>query len=240
MPKSFTLSIPTPCSEQWSAMTATETGRFCAHCAKNVLDFTALSDEMLMQVIAENQGKLCGKLTQRQLNRVYSFAETQKGTPKYGKYIAAFFLMGGGIVAQAQQATPAATPVEHSSRTSIATRPQQNYPALQIIKGTVTDTITNEPLIGCTVRLKDTDIGVLTNVNGHFVISIPDTHPSEVVLLITYTGYQSQEFKVMRDKLPVQVALTLDTNELILLGELFIESPASSYKWWQFWKKRRH
>jgi len=39
--KRFTISIPEPCTENWNEMTPTERGKFCAHCQKDVIDFSS-------------------------------------------------------------------------------------------------------------------------------------------------------------------------------------------------------
>ena len=41
------------------------------------------------------------------------------------------------------------------------------------ITGTVVDAETDEPLIGVAVRIPDTTTGVLTDVNGKFLITLP-------------------------------------------------------------------
>ena len=38
--KQLTLSIPTPCTEDWNNMTPDKNGKFCAACQKTVVDFS--------------------------------------------------------------------------------------------------------------------------------------------------------------------------------------------------------
>lgn len=68
MKKSITLSIPTPCHEQWNQMTPTEKGKFCAACSKEVIDFTQSSDEHLFKSL-QSKENLCGRFRPSQLNR---------------------------------------------------------------------------------------------------------------------------------------------------------------------------
>lgn len=42
--KQLTLSIPTPCTEDWNAMTPDKNGKFCASCQKTVVDFSRMTD----------------------------------------------------------------------------------------------------------------------------------------------------------------------------------------------------
>ena len=50
-----------------------------------------------------------------------------------------------------------------------------------------------EPLIGVNVRVKDSSKGTITDVNGSFKIDVPNQHS---VLVVSYIGYESQEFEV--------------------------------------------
>ena len=59
------------------------------------------------------------------------------------------------------------------------------------IRGKVIDA-TGEALIGVSVRVKGTDTGASTDVNGNFVLSAPDN----AILVVTYIGYVTQEVAV--------------------------------------------
>jgi hypothetical protein len=53
MPKRYKITMTNPCSEPWSEMTPSEQGRFCANCAKNVVDFTLMSDAQIAQYLQD-------------------------------------------------------------------------------------------------------------------------------------------------------------------------------------------
>ncbi len=40
----YILTIESPCAQKWSSMTNAENGKFCSLCAKNVTDFSKMSD----------------------------------------------------------------------------------------------------------------------------------------------------------------------------------------------------
>lgn len=48
---SLYLSIPTPCHEDWDKMTPTEKGRHCQSCEKEVVDFSLLSDQQILDLL---------------------------------------------------------------------------------------------------------------------------------------------------------------------------------------------
>ncbi len=62
------ISIPSPCHENWEAMTAAEHGRFCGACQNVVTDFTQMEDEEIIRHIQEGKN-LCGRFNNDQLNR---------------------------------------------------------------------------------------------------------------------------------------------------------------------------
>ena len=65
------LAVTEPCDENWEAMTpVTDTdARHCDNCAKNVVDFTGMSDGRLHEYLRTNPGKLCGRFRPDQLGR---------------------------------------------------------------------------------------------------------------------------------------------------------------------------
>jgi hypothetical protein len=73
--KTFAISIPKPCHEDWNKMTPDEKGAFCGSCQKSVYDFSNKTDEEIISVFEkEEKGKVCGRFTSSQLSRpVVSF-----------------------------------------------------------------------------------------------------------------------------------------------------------------------
>lgn len=60
--------IQKPCSENWNAMSPTQKGAFCAQCAKEVTDFTTLTqNEIKHTLYAHKDGELCGRFREQQL-----------------------------------------------------------------------------------------------------------------------------------------------------------------------------
>jgi len=68
MKKSIVISISEPCHEDWAKMNATEKGKFCSVCTKEVFDFTSKTDEELVKILTKNKNA-CGRLKKSQLNR---------------------------------------------------------------------------------------------------------------------------------------------------------------------------
>src|ERR1035437_2307053 len=60
------------------------------------------------------------------------------------------------------------------------------------ISGKVTDQSTGETLIGVSVKVKGTNTGTLTDVNGNFTLTAADN----ATLVISYIGYTTSEVQV--------------------------------------------
>jgi hypothetical protein len=62
-----TITIPTPCHEDWNAMTPKDKGRHCGSCAKTVVDFTTWQPQDILLHFKSNKN-VCGRFTENQLN----------------------------------------------------------------------------------------------------------------------------------------------------------------------------
>jgi hypothetical protein len=63
------MTIPTPCYEDWNAMTPNEQGRHCNACAKTVVDFTSMSDDAVKHFfINKKEERVCGRFRNQQLH----------------------------------------------------------------------------------------------------------------------------------------------------------------------------
>jgi hypothetical protein len=62
-------TIPVPCPEDWEKMKIGLTSRFCESCTKDVMDFTKMSRQEILEYLLENQGKrTCGRILPSQLD----------------------------------------------------------------------------------------------------------------------------------------------------------------------------
>lgn len=83
------------------------------------------------------------------------------------------------------------------------------------LKGVVKDG-SGEPLAGVTVRVKGEDNGVVTDMDGRFVLSVKKGK----TLVLSYVGYSNQEVKV-NDEHTMQIVLQEDTQllqEVVVVG----------------------
>ena len=90
------------------------------------------------------------------------------------------------------------------------------------VRGTIVDE-TGEPVIGVNVRVKDTTIGAITDLDGKFSLA---NVPTGAVLQITYVGYKDQEI-VVGSQSSLSIRLQQDTE---LIDEVVVVGYASQKK----------
>ncbi|MEJ6981440.1 TonB-dependent receptor [Pedobacter sp. P351] len=86
------------------------------------------------------------------------------------------------------------------------------------ISGTVKDE-QGETLPGASVKLKGTNLGVSTDVNGAFSLNVPGNEP--VVLVVSYLGFKQQEVSVGPNQSRVDIRLQADAaslEEVVVIG----------------------
>lgn len=65
------ITIPNPCSENWSKMSKTEKGRFCNSCNKQVIDFSKMKNEKINAYFENNQtSDICGNFKTSQVSKI--------------------------------------------------------------------------------------------------------------------------------------------------------------------------
>lgn len=182
-------------------MTPTEQGRFCNACAKEVIDFTAMSDtEVLHYFISKKNENVCGRLYADQLNRditrpVYA---KRKVLWYWNYFVMLFLLLFKGNMGKAQVAIPK-QPVENVNGKDIQkTFPVKLIPPLKI----------GEKKIGASCQAKDTVSTVLGGVMGGIQITdgdyIPVTPPRHVAVI---------EVRDNKTSDPIKATVTIENDD---------------------------
>lgn len=77
------------------------------------------------------------------------------------------------------------------------------------LNGLVLDAKNNEPIIGASILIKNTDNGTITDIDGKFSINVNDND----ILVISYIGYATQEVPVAGKK---DISVALKTEDVLL------------------------
>lgn len=84
------------------------------------------------------------------------------------------------------------------------------------IRGTVIDE-KNAPVTNASIQLKGKNIGVISDSNGKFIVTVPDKN---TILVITHIGYTSKEVSIPQDgEITVQLSSENSTlNDVVVVG----------------------
>lgn len=102
---------------------------------------------------------------------------------------------------------------------------QQQQVSELVVKGLVTDT-KKQPLPGVTVMIKGTNLGTVTDAEGHYVLTIPQR--DELVLVFSFVGMNSREVTYKGEKeLNVELEEKVAEMDEVVVTGIFQKSQAS-------------
>ncbi len=237
MKKKMSLSLPTPCQEKWEDFTTTSTGSFCSACQKNVIDFTKMSDQELMQFFRRQNGKTCGRFRQDQLKSYNLATSNNKSRTPFLSAMQASFLslvliLSGKHVA-AQCGTKIPNMVMHQTENEKQDLKEvDNYDNKGIIlRGLVKDEY-GELFPGVSIVLKGTNRGVASDLEGKF--EFPEPLQKGDVLIISFITYETLEYVVTDETF---VELDLPVGEVLILGAVAVDGVYESKPKQSLWKR---
>lgn len=189
--KNIKLFVPTPCHENWNAMTPQDRGRFCAACQKTVVDFSVMSDQQLATFFKKPVGSVCGRFSDQQLGRTIEVPRKQHPWVKYFFTIAIpAFLWSIKATAQGEakgRRTLGRVAVCEKPKTDTVKTAGEQPPQIANIKGRVLD----ESGVGiphATIMFKGTQNGVSADAEGWFELKRKDPGLKEIV--VSSVGYE--------------------------------------------------
>ncbi|QJD77364.1 carboxypeptidase-like regulatory domain-containing protein [Spirosoma rhododendri] len=239
---SVRLTIPSPCTQPWQAMTPDQQGRFCAHCQKTVVDFTGMTDAQLVAFLSTpSRASGCGRLRADQLNR--ALATPTAGKPGRWQWLSV--LLSGWLSSQMVQAQTEAVTDRHVGSTFIPALTTKKTGTISpdtasqglmidgtmILKGRIIDATSRAPVAGATVVIKNTVYGATTDLAGRFRLTGPAVNlDSTVQLVASSIAYINQELTLTAYMAgqPLLFALREDTealNQVIYAGEYVVKKP---------------
>lgn len=225
MKKKYSLSIDKPCSEKWSAFEKTREGGFCGSCQKNVIDFTKLTESEIIQFIRKSSSNTCGKISQNQLNYMYSEPNNSislglSGWPwlKAGMTSLSLLFLSQQTLAKKIQLEPKVEVIQSESSTG-QEKTKLKQANSHTVSGVVLDDF-GDSLPGVSINLKGTAIGTVTDLDGNF--EFPGEVKAGDVLVFSFIGMETKEYTIRKDE-PVIMILQMVMDHYALMGELSIE-----------------
>ena len=218
MNKPFNLNIKTPCHENFNNFTATANGGFCGSCEKEVIDFTKMnSDEIINYFKTKKTQNTCGKFNNLQL-RTYN--QVPQNNKKFsfivgiGLAILSFFTV---TTTQAQN-TQKENSNNKNNNSEIKDAASQNN---ILIKGNVSEN--NLPLPGVNIILKGSNFGTQTNFDGDF--EFPEKLKKGDILSFSFLGFETREVVINGENSAINIELKIDMNPLscVVMGKVAVK-----------------
>jgi hypothetical protein len=232
MKKSIKIQIPEPCHENWDKMTASAQSRFCNACSRVVVDFSVMSDKEVFNYISNTSSKICGRVSDDQLNRPIQMPfERKRISLKYlwSLLISSFLVTykthaQGRLKVDSIRATMSAPLIRAIEDVQIITvgmihnteskRPKH---LTQIIRGKVT-TENGEAVPCATVSIPGSKQSTITDTCGEFKLTIRSSFRHSL-LSVTSVGYEAVSVDFKKEDTD-NVAVVLATSKAVLLDEV--------------------
>ncbi len=175
MNNNLNISIPTPCHENWEAMSPREQGKYCGVCSTTVVDFSSMDYQQVLNYLSNKQGRICGRLSSNQIAIPQSRFEQLSSKMKYFVFALGFVFFGFSSEMAFSQTNITDT-----------TQTQNNYGS---ISGKVIDA-QGKPLDYAAVRVLQGGLikgGSYTDENGNYLIKGLKT--GKYNIKVSYVGY---------------------------------------------------
>ena len=225
MSQHLRLHVPVPCHESWNNMSVESEGRFCSSCQKTVIDFTAMSDQEIIQYFKNAKGNTCGRFLEDQLGKRYTL--DSKRRLNWFKYLIQVLIPTVLITTKSYsqgevKAKPliCSSPIKPDEKAPIRLGGVSSIQPVNAIYGRVTNK-EGQSLEGASVFIKGAGYGMAADKNGVFVLSAKKKFP--LTITISYVGYEQKEITV--DEKTAQSSLNIVLNESTLEEVVVISYP---------------
>jgi hypothetical protein len=219
------ISIPKPCSESWQNMTPTQKGAFCALCSKEVVDFTQMTKQEIVDYLAANK-KACGRFETVQLQQLNKIERSSFKWPSIIS-LASILAISAPITTLGQEPTMQLSDKhKQASEESIHPSNDDYVP----IRGIVTEN--GKPLPAVKIAIIGTEIKAETDFDGNYSLLHEKIKIDSYTLEFSYAGMETKEVKLNKGIKEVNVIM-----QSHILGELKISKTSLFFNRIKNWFK---
>jgi hypothetical protein len=199
------LKIKTPCRENWEEMTESETGRFCQKCEKDVVDFSEMTSEEILQFFRQNTGKVCGRIRKGQLrefNRRYQEFPSSSNILKWALAAALAGVMAYPVYASTIDLSNNFPKIELndlSTENTISEDRSVYKKDSVILSGQVINHF-KDKVPGAKIFIINSDLHCYSDENGKFSMKVPAGKKEIVLRASIVFNNQISELKVIPSK----------------------------------------
>ncbi len=210
-------------------------GKFCTICTKNVIDFSKMTDEQIIDTLDKSEESVCARLNKSQMDRVLKTKTTNK-INFINRFITTFTFITISAVSYSNTVKNRTYNCEQNrinlseNDIKIENNLASNDSIRKIIKGKVIDEVFENP-IQTKVHIKGTMMSIMTDSLGNFQILIPKNYKKdELTLLVKADGFEDDtEVTVKISELP-KFDIIIKKNAMAI-GQIIKKRK----RWWQFW-----
>ncbi|OUD35274.1 carboxypeptidase-like regulatory domain-containing protein [Flavobacterium sp. FPG59] len=215
----YKLEIPKSCHADWNSMSATNQGKFCASCKKEVINFELYTKAQILSKISNNTS-VCGRLAKNQINT--EFTNSNLTPAPFWGVLFSFTSLLTALPALAQKEKAKIEIVDSKSSSATVNTTDTAFVTVSgiVLEQLTADAKTSIQLPGAVIEHKKSKTSVTTDINGTFTIKIPlrDFSKSKL-LLVHFIGMESKEIEVLKAANNLKIEMT--PSEM-LLGEVII------------------
>jgi hypothetical protein len=194
MQKQTSIYIPKPCHEDWNKMTPTQQGKFCSACSKQVIDFSLMSDNQIINVLSNQSEKLCGRFDVEQLQRPLIETKIKKKKSWWMALTMPLLFLFEKSEAQDIKILKDTPYYEMDTTVFMGAVASIAHDKQIIVKGKVVDE-NNEPVPFAAITEKGTKNAIAADANGFFTISIKG-NTQEIILTGSAVGLETTDQKI--------------------------------------------
>lgn len=212
MKKSIVIRIPEPCHEDWAKMTATEKGKFCSVCTKEVFDLTSKTDEELVKILTKSKNA-CGRVKKSQLNREVKLE--RKSGQSFAPFAASMLLP---LTLFSNNPKSESNSISEKPLVSLGIgRFSNSSERIQIVTQGVVRDESGHPLKNVEIISNETKKREWTNKNGEYHIVTLDNE----ILTFKIKDHDSKEIKLSNSSKTIDIQLNSQiTLENITVGRM--------------------
>lgn len=219
------LVIANPCHANWNKMTATEKGRFCASCTKEVVDFTNKKKEDIIEYLEnyKGEGQTCGQFSASQIDKV---GKNYINSSFFKRMGISFMALLGFFSFKEAKGQQKMGKVAIKGDVSYQDYNQSHHKTDVKIFGTVR-TLSGEKISGAEIRFnhEGKQLAITKTIaNGTFAIQLKVDKSMKIITM--YTKADGYEMKINVIPEPQKERIKVDIimeSEIMVLGEIAIQ-----------------